>query len=191
MTSPTPSLEALLQAVASGDQASFRELYQRSASRLLGMAARLLGDRQRAEDVLQEAFVSIWHHAASYTPEKAQAMTWMTTIVRNRALNSLRSVPVNHVPLTQVNAEGEEEDMDVPDDRGGPLDRLMQSCDDRALADCLERIEEGPRHALLMAYYDGFTHIQLAERLQRPLGTIKAWVRRSLDRLRLCLEAAA
>ena len=190
MTSPPPSLEALLQAVAAGDQASFRELYQRSASRLLGMAARLMGDRQRAEDVLQEAFVSIWHHAATFSAEKAQAMTWMTAIVRNRALNQLRATPGNLVPMRRVNAEGEEEELDVPDERGGPLDQLMQTCDDRMLSNCLERIEEGPRHALLMAYYEGLTHMQLAERLERPLGTIKAWVRRSLDRLRLCLEAA-
>jgi RNA polymerase sigma-70 factor (ECF subfamily) len=190
MNSSPPPLETLLQGIAAGDQASFRELYQRTASRLLGVAVRLLGDRQRAEDVLQEAFVSIWHHAATYSPEKAQAMTWMNAIVRNRALNVLRAAPVSFVPIRQTNAEGEDEDIELPDERGGPLDHLLQHCDDRLLTNCLERIEEGPRQTLLLAYYDGLTHLQLAERLGRPLGTIKAWVRRSLDRLRLCLEAA-
>lgn len=190
MNSTPPSLETLLQGVAAGDQASFRELYQRSASRLLGVAVRLLGDRQRAEDVLQEAFVSIWHHAATFSPEKAQAMTWMNAIVRNRALNVMRGAPISFVPIRQTNADGEDEDLELPDERDGPLDNLLQRCDDRLLTNCLERIEEGPRQTLLLAYYDGLTHIQLAERLGRPLGTIKAWVRRSLDRLRLCLEAA-
>ncbi len=190
MNSTPPSLETLLQGVAAGDQASFRELYQRTASRLLGVAVRLLGDRQRGEDVLQEAFVSIWHHAATFSPEKAQAMTWMNAIVRNRALNVMRAAPISFVPIRQTNADGEDEDIELPDERDGPLDSLLQRCDDHLLTNCLERIEEGPRQTLLLAYYDGLTHIQLAERLGRPLGTIKAWVRRSLDRLRLCLEAA-
>ncbi|MFZ5483956.1 MAG: sigma-70 family RNA polymerase sigma factor [Pseudomonadota bacterium] len=185
-----PTLEALLQRVAAGDQASFRALYQQSASRLLGVAMRVLGDRQRAEDVLQDAFVNIWHHAASYSPDKAQAMTWMTAIVRHRALNALRGGSA-WVPLRQTNAEGEEEDLEVPDERAGPLDTLVGRSDDHALARCLQTIDSAPRHALLLAYHEGLTHMQLAERLGHPLGTIKAWIRRSLDRLRLCLEAAA
>lgn len=125
MNATPPTLENLLQGVAAGDQHSFRELYRRTASRLLGVAVRLLGDRQRGEDVLQEAFVSIWHHAATFSPAKAQAITWMNAIVRNRALNVLRAAPVNFVPIRQTNAEGEEEDMELPDERSGPLDNLL------------------------------------------------------------------
>ena len=101
------SVDQLLARVALGDQAAFRALYAASASRLLGVAMRLIGDKARAEDALQESFVAIWNQAGKYAAHRAQAMTWMTAIVRNKAIDSLRATP-KEMPLTQTNDDGEE-----------------------------------------------------------------------------------
>ena len=183
------SVDQLLARVALGDQAAFRALYAASAGRLLGVAMRLIGDKARAEDALQESFVAIWNQAGKYAAHRAQAMTWMTAIVRNKAIDSLRATP-KEMPLTQTNDDGEESSHDVADHNPGPLQSLLERCADERLRHCLGHIEESPRQALLMAFYDGLTHQELAERLATPLGTIKAWVRRGLARLQTCLQGA-
>ncbi len=187
----TTILESLLKRVAARDQLALRELYQRTSGHLLAVSMRLLGDRQRAEDVLQEAFMSIWEHAGTYSSARAQPMTWLITIVRNRSINVLRSPTVKTVPLITVNEDGDEVTADAVDEKAGPFERLLENCEDAILRGCLDRIESEPRQAVLMAFYDGLTHAELAEKLGKPLGTIKAWVRRSLERVKICMEAAA
>jgi RNA polymerase sigma-70 factor (ECF subfamily) len=161
------SVDQLLARVALGDQAAFRALYAASAGRLLGVAMRLIGDKARAEDALQESFVAIWNQAGKYAAHRAQAMTWMTAIVRNKAIDSLRATP-KEMPLTQTNDDGEESSHDVADHNPGPLQSLLERCADERLRHCLGHIEESPRQALLMAFYDGLTHQELAERLATP-----------------------
>jgi RNA polymerase sigma-70 factor (ECF subfamily) len=135
-----------------------------------------------AEEVLQESYVAIWNHAASYQPGVSAPMTWMTSIVRNRCLDWLRR------PKLEVADEDDELILSVPSDDPGPLERLEASSQARALAECLKRLEERQRNAVLLAFFEGLSHSELAERLSLPLGTVKSWVRRGMERLKTCLS---
>jgi RNA polymerase sigma-70 factor (ECF subfamily) len=156
-------------------------LYRRTSSKLLGVALRILRRQDWAEDVLQESFVNIWHHAQDYTQARSAPMTWMTSIVRNRSLDWLRR-PREETP----------DDFELmldytSDDRPGPLERLTDSADAKRLARCLEQLEPSQRQTIALAFYHGLTHSELAEHLKAPLGTVKTWVRRGLEQLKSCL----
>ena len=140
---------------------------------------RILRD-SRAEEVLQEAFVKIWDRAGDYRPDKGAAMTWMASIVRNRALDILRR------PNVETALDDDER---WESDMAGPLDQAMQSADARALRHCLEQLEPTQRQAVTLAFFHGLAHADLARHMQQPLGTVKSWIRRSLQRLRGCLES--
>jgi RNA polymerase sigma-70 factor (ECF subfamily) len=188
MTSPDQQahLAKLLSRIAMRDQAAFRELYQLTASRLLAVSVRMLRDQARAEDVLQEAFVGIWKSADRFAIEKSQPMTWLTNIVRNRTIDALRS-PRREDSLTVGDDDDNDVEIEIEDESAGPLDQLVAKSQAVALQRCLERLEPGPRQSILLAFYEGMTHAELAEKMNQPLGTIKSWVRRSLDRLKDCL----
>ncbi len=189
----TPELQAqlakLLSRIALRDQAAFRELYKLTASRLLAVSMRMLRDQARAEDVLQEAFVGVWRTADRFAIEKSQPMTWLVNIVRNRTIDVLRSSAGSgrEQSLTVDDDDGTEQEIEIEDESAGPLDTLVAKSQAVALRRCLERLEPGPRQSLLLAFYDGLSHAELAEKMNQPLGTIKSWVRRSLERLKDCL----
>ncbi len=171
-------LSDLLARCALGDQAAFARLYQESSGKLFGIAIRILRD-SRAEEVLQEAFVKIWHRAGDYRADKGAAMTWMASIVRNRALDILRR------PNLETALDDEDRwESDIP----GPLERAIHSTEARALMRCLEQLESAQRQAVTLAFFHGLAHADLARHLNQPLGTIKSWIRRGLQRLRGCLE---
>ena len=190
---PAPQvLGALMFRVAMRDQAAFRQLYDATSRCLLGIIVRLLRVRAWAEDVLQEAYVSIWNAAPNYSAVKSQPMTWLMTIARHKALDALRSTQSEraHVQRPVLNAEDEEGSgpPDLADERLGPLDQMLQSLEAERLRHCLQALESSQRQAIALAFYDGLTHVELAARLRQPLGTVKAWVRRGLERLKPCLE---
>lgn len=173
----------LLKLCAQGDQQAFTRLYQITSSRLFGVSLRLMRTRQLAEEVLQEGYVKIWHNAGTFDSRKASSITWMTTIVRNRALDVLRSQKSRPVE-TDMEYEG----LDFESDELTPGDRTAMDWSARRVAKCMEGLQEKQRQSILMAYYYGYTHEEIAAKLDAPLGTIKAWVRRGIERLRLCLE---
>jgi RNA polymerase sigma-70 factor, ECF subfamily len=180
------ALAGLLAACARKDQAAFARLYQSTSSKLFGVALRILRREDWAEEVLQDCYVSIWNHAGSYETGLSAPMTWMTSIVRNRCLDWLRR------PNLEVALAGPDEDGDDPLDRmpseePGPLDELARSADARALGDCLRRLEAKQRQAIMLAFYQGLSHSELASHMREPLGTVKTWVRRGLERLKGCL----
>lgn len=186
MTADTAALDQLLSRIALQDRQALRELYDRTASRLLAVAYRVLGNQATAEDVLQEVYVTVWSRAASYPAVHTHPMAWLTAMVRNRAIDLLRkSRP--EVPLQWQGEDGEEHHHDVPDENGSPMAQLMAAQSDDRLGTCIGQLEAEPRLAVMLAYYEGLTHADLAARLSRPLGTIKAWVRRSLVRLKDCM----
>ena len=112
-------------------------------------------------------------------------MTWMTTIVRNRALDWVRR------PQHETSDEGLEHVVENwADDAPGPLDRLRNDADAGALNDCLGQLSGQQRQSIALAYLHGLTHTELADHLQQPLGTIKTWIRRGLERLRGCMDVA-
>lgn len=175
------ALSGLLSRSALKDQAAFAELYRRTSAKLFAVALRIVRRRDWAEDVLQESFVNIWHHAGDYTAARSAPMTWMTSIVRNRCLDWVRR-PREETPET---FEGMLEA--AADDEPGPLARLASSSDSTRLARCLETLEPSQRQSITLAFYHGLSHSELAEHLKAPLGTVKTWVRRGLERLKTCL----
>ncbi|HMG94769.1 MAG TPA: sigma-70 family RNA polymerase sigma factor [Gemmatimonadaceae bacterium] len=178
-------LADLLARTALSDQQAFAELYHLTSSHLYAVALRILRVSGPAEEVLQESYVNIWHHAGSYVAAKSQPLTWMTSIVRNRCLDQLRRREVDTVTI-----DDEEPGMMLADDRPSPIDMLLSSADALAVRSCVERLEAGQKQAIALAFYQGLSHSELASHLRQPLGTVKSWVRRGLERLKACLDGA-
>ena len=176
-------LADLLSRCALRDQRAFAELYRHSSAKLFAVAVRITRRRDWAEEVLQESFVNIWNHASGYTPAKSAPMTWMTAIVRNRALDLLR-----RPREVELDEEHEELVASLPDEGPGPEELLRQARDAGALADCMKQLTGEQQKSITLAFFYGLSHGELAQQMQKPLGTVKTWVRRGLDRLRDCLE---
>jgi RNA polymerase sigma-70 factor, ECF subfamily len=180
--SPTMTPNELLLATAAGDRRAFAELYAQTGGQLLGLAQRMLRNRAAAEEVIQDGFVRIWTRARDFDPARGSALAWMVTIMRNLALDRLRkerpSVPIDSVPDREHWA----------DPGADPLAAAMISAEARALRACLDQLEEGPRRAITLAYWNGMSHEELAAHIDAPLGTVKSWIRRGLARLKGCLE---
>jgi len=182
----TLRLAELLAQSALKNQRAFGDLYQLTSAKLYGVALRILRRQDWAEEVLQECYVNIWNHAGDYAVAKSAPLTWMTSIVRNRCLDWLRR------PQTEVT--GEEYDIAVEawqDDGPGPMESLLATSDAAALARCLQQLEGKQRQSIMLAFFHGLSHSELAGHMQQPLGTVKTWVRRGLERLKICLGAPA
>lgn len=176
---------ALIYQTALGNQRAFNELYRQTSPQLFGAALAMLKRRDLAEDVLQEAYVKVWHSAGSFQPERGSASTWLGTIVRRCAIDRLRRRRQDGESLP------DEAWAEIEDDGPGPLQNVMADADARRLGKCLDHLDERQRESVSLAFFHGLTHSELAERLATPLGTVKAWVRRGLDKLRTCLGEAA
>jgi len=173
-------LQELLRKTGRGDAAAFAQLYKKTAAKLFGVAIRIAGRGEVAEDALQECFVAVWRRAADYDPMRGAAMSWLIAIARNSTLDRLRrhgARPEGHAaPAELLN-------------RLAAPDSTEQGAQMRALQTCLDELEESPRRAVLLAYLYGLTREELAVHLAVPVGTVKSWIRRSLHRLRRCLDA--
>lgn len=197
---PEPELDACLAAVAQGDRAAFARLYAATSPRLFAILLRTLGRRDWAEDALQEVYVRIWRKAASFDAGRASAMTWMASIARNRAIDLLRALPVEARHGIDGDAFADERSGDAsqpPLPRDAALiveDTLAQDTADeqfaRRLRRALDRLEPRQRRAIELAFYDGYTHEELARLFDTPLGTVKGWIRRGLCRLRALVGEA-
>ncbi|MFZ6676010.1 sigma-70 family RNA polymerase sigma factor [Undibacterium sp. Xuan67W] len=178
-------LHIWLAGVARKDAAAFKSLYEATSPKLFGFALRILVKRELAEEVLQESFVNIWNNAGSYQSSLAAPMTWMTTIVRNRAFDLLRRL--DH----DVEIDADNFDMDVVHAlESGELttiQSLEMTQDAQALASCMSRLEGLHRQAMALAFYHDLSHSEVAEQMKLPMGTVKTWIRRGLDKLRTCL----
>jgi RNA polymerase sigma-70 factor (ECF subfamily) len=169
----------LLAACARGERPALQAIYQREAPAMIGVALRIVRRRELAEEVVHDAFVQIWRHAARYDPALGSGRGWVFAIVRNRAINTLRDSsreqPTEEDKIAAaVEAEGAEQAFD-------------QLAAGDALRRCLERLDPRRRMGVLLAYVEGLSHGEVAARLGVPLGTAKAWIRRSLVDLRECL----
>lgn len=182
--SPAPEqLSDLLARCALHDQRAFATLYQFSSAKLFAVAVRITRRRDWAEEVLQEAFVNIWNHAAGYNSAKSAPMTWMTAIVRNRALDWLRKPRE-----VELDEEHEELMASIPDESPGPEELLRRSLEAGELAECMKTLTEEQQRSITLAFFYGLSHGELAEQMRKPLGTVKTWIRRGLDRLKGCLD---
>jgi RNA polymerase sigma-70 factor (ECF subfamily) len=188
MTEDNP-LEALLAAIARGDRRAFAELYAATSPQLLALLLRMLQRRDWAEEALQDCYVRIWQKSESYSPERGAPLAWLTTIARYRALDLLRA------RRPEVNESSFDEDKPSPleradDDAASPEQGAMQREGIGRLEDCMRNLGEEQRRSVLLAYYEGYTHTELARRMKAPMGTVKSWVRRGLLQLRDCMGAA-
>ncbi len=189
-------LSRLLARAGLGDRAAFATLYERTSSHLFAVVLRINRDRAQAEDILQEVYVNVWRAASSFDAAQSQPLTWLTSIARNRAIDSLRRQQTQ--PRMRVGTAGadggESEDDDVyetvADDAPGPLELLSRAADARSLAACIDKLSATQRQSLALAFYQGLSHGEVATQMRQPLGTIKSWLRRSLVALKTCLDAA-
>jgi RNA polymerase sigma factor (sigma-70 family) len=184
-------LAQLLARTGLGDRAAFAALYERTSGHLFAVLLRIQRDRGLAEDLLQEVFVSVWKAAAGFDAARSQPLTWLTSIARNRAIDSLRRAQAQ----PRVESSTRAEDDDRPDaadtlaDAGpGPLELLGRASDARELGQCMERLTPPQRQSVALAFFDGLSHAEVAAQLREPLGTVKSWVRRALATLKGCLE---
>ena len=175
-------LSLALGATGRGDRAAFRRVYESTSAKLLGVCLRILADRQLAEDVLQDTYLTVWRKAESFDPSRASPITWLVTIARNRSIDRLRS-GANLRKSAPIDAAHE-----VADDAPTPADALQTGDDVRRLNGCLETLDDKVGGAIRTAFMEGVTYDTLAARENVPLGTMKSWIRRGLLRLRTCLE---
>ncbi|MBE7369147.1 RNA polymerase sigma factor [Ramlibacter pallidus] len=189
------TLQELLADTARGDHAAFATVYQRTHAHLFGVALRMLGREQAAEDALQEAFVSVWKSATQYRSQvggvEVQPMTWLIAIVRNKALDALRSrARRKETELPDADAL-DQGDPATPGQAGGAsaLELLVQATQALQIEDCMGALQGSHRQSLALAYYQGLSHAEIAAQMGAPLGSVKAWIRRGLERLKACLQS--
>ena len=173
-------LVALLVASAQQDQRAFAELYRRTSSRLFGVCLRMLRERAEAEEVLQEGYTTVWRRAGTFDASKASAITWLVTMARNKSIDRLRQ----HREM----ATDDDFVLDMVDDGPSPSASAEASQERLRLERCLDGLEPQQKSAVREAFFSGVTYNDLAARCRVPLGTMKSWIRRSLIRLRICLE---
>jgi RNA polymerase sigma-70 factor (ECF subfamily) len=179
-------LGALMARVALHDRAAFERVYRATSAHLLGVAFRILNSRERAEEALQEAFVNVWHGARGYNPSVATPMTWLINIVRNKSIDTLRSGSGERRSTSALDDEA----FEVAADSDLAPERLLDASLQRSHIDaCMAALNPQQRQALALAYYKGLVHTEIAQQMNAPLGTAKAWVRRGLDKLKECLGA--
>ncbi len=172
-------LQQLLRDTARRDRAAFSALYTQTSAKLFAIALRIIGQREPAEEVLQESFVAIWERAHDYDPARGSAMGWLVTIVRHCAIDQLRR--------RAARAESRRAPEEALLTLMAP-ERADSRAELRSLQRCLGELEQEPRRAVLLAYCYGLTRDEIAARLAVPVGTVKSWLRRSLERLKRCLD---
>jgi RNA polymerase sigma-70 factor, ECF subfamily len=174
-------LAQLMARVAAGERAALRELYDATSAKLFAVCLRILSDREEAEDVLQEVYVTIWRRADRFDSARAGVMAWVATIARNRSIDRLRARgPMAHAD--QI------EDHEIADGGVSAEALLVVAGEVRRLHDCLSQLDDRTRDVIRTAFFDGVTYEALARRMDAPLGTVKSWIRRGLARLKSCLE---
>jgi RNA polymerase sigma-70 factor (ECF subfamily) len=171
----------LMRAISRGDESALGTLYDRYRLILFGLILRILHDRQEAEDVLQEAFLQVWRRAKDFDPERGRTFTWLVTIARSRALDRLRMI-------SSRSRFVEADEQMVSDEVIDTAEVLAKSEQGEIVRQALRELPDEQRRALLLAYFEGLTQAEIAERLGDPLGTVKTRMRSGLIKLRELLR---
>jgi RNA polymerase sigma-70 factor, ECF subfamily len=182
--SPQPlnfDYESALLACARGDRGALQQIYARESSQLLGIALRIVRRHDLADEVLQDAFLQIWQKAAMFDARRGSGRGWIFSIVRYRALDALRKTSREVLVDEAMLANRSPTTPDL-------LDNLSRLAETKELQQCLEQLDQPKRQSILLAYMNGYTHVQIAAQLEVPLGTVKSWIRRGLLALRECLQ---
>ena len=167
----------LLRAVAQGDEESLAAIYDRYRTILFGLLFRILGNRAEAEDILQEVFVQVWQRARDFDENRGKAFTWLVTLARSRAIDRLRSLGSRSRTIEAATKES-------ADAVGDAIEDAINNERGEVVRAALKELPEEQRAALLMAYFDGFSQSEIAERTNTPLGTVKTRMRTGMTKLR-------
>lgn len=174
-------LTEMLVRTGEEDRVAFGELYTLTSAKLFGITYRICDERQAAEDVLHDVYVTIWKRAGAYEPSRSSPLTWLATIARNRAIDwrrnqaTRRTSPLDNAPV-------------IADKAPLASETIVTDQDAQLLHGCLDELEQRQRQAIRAAFFDGSTYAELAEQQNVPLGTMKGLIRRTLARLKACLE---
>lgn len=160
------------------------DLYTQESARLLGVAKRIVRSDALAEDIVHDAFLKIWTRAGSFDPARGTARGWIFSVTRHLALNFMRdnanTLPVSEQSESALLAEAA---LDVVTE----VDTFEYSARSGRIYGCLEQLEPARRNCILHAYVDGYSHAEISQKVGAPLGTVKAWIKRSLVALRECM----
>ena len=179
-SSKASELVPLFRAIATGDRAALATLYDRTSAKLYGINLHILRSDVDAEEVVQDVFVSVWKNSGRFDEAKASPITWLSVLARNRAIDRLRR---RRIPTEDIDAAS-----GVATDAPSALEVIETDQENRRLNGCLDELEERQRSMIRAAFLDGATYRELAQREAVPLGTMKSWIRRGLQRLKGCLE---
>lgn len=187
VASPSPSDEArarlveALQRAGDEDRDALDQVYRLTSSKLFGICLRICRDRNGAEDVLHDVYITVWKRAGAYEPGRSSPITWLSTIARNRSIDWVRAKGRR---TTRPAKDG----LMVADPKPDALQAITRDEEAQRLHDCLDALDERARDAIRTAFFDGLTYADLAERKNIPLGTMKTIIRRGLLQLRGCVD---
>jgi RNA polymerase sigma-70 factor, ECF subfamily len=170
----------LLARIAAQDRAAFGDLYRLTASKLMGVLLRILGERAEAEDALQELFTRVWLRANRFDADRGRGMTWLIALARNLAIDRIRA--------RRETASDDEAMEAVADTAPRAETRMVAMGEARRVTDCFATLEPAQAEAVRGAYLSGLSYLDLAARHGVPLNTMRTWLRRSLLKLKECLE---
>lgn len=171
----------LFKRISAGDSASFEAIYDRFSRILFATAYRILNDRVAAEDVLQDVFIQIWEKAPMYNSDLGKPLTWAVTLTRNKAIDRSRSV--RRRAALQENVQQESEMFEQFDDRSS-FDAVATIETGELVREAMQKLTRHQREVIELAFFSSLTQTEIAERLNQPLGTVKARIRRGMIKLR-------
>lgn len=173
-------LATLLSRVALRDRQAFARLYDLACPKLFGIALRILRDRAEAEEALQEIFIKVWQRAERYEHDQGSAMTWLAAIARYHAIDMIRARKPQASDLNEA--------FDIASSEPGPEAVAINANEGTRIDRCMQTLESDKADAVRKAYVEGLSYQELADFYKIPLNTMRTWLRRSLLKLRECLE---
>ncbi|HEX8322597.1 MAG TPA: sigma-70 family RNA polymerase sigma factor [Tepidisphaeraceae bacterium] len=173
---------ALMQRIAERDPAALRELYDRHAGLIYAIALKMLKSRDEADDLVTDLFWELWNKSARYDVTRAAPVTYMVTLARSRCIDRLRRS--NRHKASSLDSQAERQETDAP----SPLEGALLDENRGLVRQAMSRLDANQRQALESAYFEGLTHSEIAEKLGKPLGTVKTYIRQGLIRLREALR---
>jgi RNA polymerase sigma-70 factor (ECF subfamily) len=177
---PNDDLAQLIGNIALADRKAFVALYNQTSSKLFSICLRILKNRTDADEALQEVYVKIWQRARLFSVNSGTPESWLATIARNQSIDMIR----RRKPI----ASELDEILDLSDDTPDPEQATLVKDTQRSIDLCLKELEEDRAEAVRNAYIEGMSYQELAERYAVPLNTMKTWLRRSLIKLKVCME---
>lgn len=186
-TRPASALSTdLVAQVAKGSQQAFETLYDQSSALLYTLAFRMLGDRDEATELLQEVYLEVWRKVTRYDVSRGSPIAWLVTLTRSRAIDRLRSRAAKG--YTTTDPLDESPAAHVPNHDPSPLEDRTQTELRTSVQKALAELPEGQQQALELAYFEGLSHTEIAERLRQPVGTIKTRIKLGMNKLKVALQ---